>query len=86
MRQTRPQSPSARQLQQKSARDEYETSGGSFSFSREGADRQLAKEQAQKEFDQMVEAERRGYGSGIGAAKGGESGGGESSWGRRRGS
>lgn len=84
MRQTRPQSPSARQLQQKSARDEYETSSDSFSFSREGADRQLAKEQAQKEFDQMVEAERRGYGSGIGATKGGESGGGESSWGRRR--
>lgn len=60
MRPLRSQSASARQLQQKSARDEHETDGDSFSFSKEGQDSQLAKEQAQKEFDRMVEEERRG--------------------------
>ena len=83
MRQSLPQSASARQLQQKSARDEYETSGNSFSFSQEGQERQLAKEQAQREFDRMVEAERRGE---EGGAERGGGAGGESAWEKRRGS
>ena len=82
----RSQTSSARQLQQKSARDEYETSGDSFSFSKEGEQRQLAKEQAQKEFDRMVEAERRGEGGGDIGGGGSASGGTGGSWGRRRGS
>lgn len=57
------------------ARDEYETSADSFSFSKDAEERQLAKEQAQKEFDRMVEAERKGAGGG----------GGEGYWARRRG-
>ena len=87
MRQSRPQSASARQLQQRSAKDEYETSGNSFSFSKEGSERQLAKEQAQREFDRMLEAERRGEEGGAGAGAGAGGGGaGESAWARRRGS
>lgn len=82
----RPQSASARQLQQKSARDGYETGGDSFTFSNEVQERQLAKEQAQREFDRMLEAERRGEEGGAGGAGGGGGGGGgESAWSRRRG-
>lgn len=81
MRQSRPQSASARQLQQRSAKDEYETSGDSFSFSKEGSERQLAKEQAQREFDRMLEAERRGEEGGADGAGAVE----KSAWARRRG-
>ena len=40
-----------------------ESSGDSFSFSKSDADRQYAKEQAQKEFDDMLDRERRQSGS-----------------------
>ena len=55
-------------------RDEYETSADSFSFSTSERDRQLAKEQAQKDFDRMLEEERKGV----------EDGGAAGAWGRRR--
>ena len=58
--------------------DEYETSADSFSFSNNERERQLAKEQAQKEFDKMLEEERKGV-SGSGAVGSG------GAWGRRRG-
>ena len=71
------QGPKARELQQKGARDEYESRGDSFSFSRTDEDKQLAKEQAQRDFDQMLEDERKG-------SAGGEGGGGGGTWERRR--
>ena len=74
------QSSSSKQLQQKSARDEYETRGDSFSFSSSEEEKQLAKEQAQKEFDKMLDEERKGVDN-AGHSGGGSSG----AWGRRRG-
>jgi hypothetical protein len=52
----------------------------SFSFSKSDEERQLAKESAQRDFDRMVEAERKGVG-GIGSGRGNEGGG--SAWGGR---
>ena len=72
-----------------------ETKGDSFSFSRSDEERQLAKQQAQREFDAMLEKERKDsgsadYGRGMQAAQGGSEesgiGGGGSAWERRRGS
>lgn len=51
----------------------------SFSFSKSDEERQLAKESAQKDFDRMVEAERKGV---AGSGSGGGSGEG-SAWGGR---
>jgi hypothetical protein len=74
-----------------------EDSGGdSFSFSGSDSEKQYAKQQAQREFDEMLERERRESGSGeyargMEAAQTGQespSGGGSSpggAWGRRRG-
>lgn len=75
----RAQSPRSRQLQQKSAKDEYGSSADRSSFGTQDQDRQLAKGQAQKEFDRMVEAER-----GEGGRDGGTAGGSGSAWGQRR--
>jgi hypothetical protein len=81
-------SPPSRQSSQDSGRgrsapngvkDEYETSADSFSFSSDERDRQLAKEQAQKDFDKMLDEERKGV-EGVGA------GGAGGAWSRRRGS
>ncbi|KAI1624472.1 hypothetical protein EDD37DRAFT_413463 [Exophiala viscosa] len=44
-------------------RGEEQASGDSFSFSKTDTDRQLAKDQAQKEFDAMLDKERRLSGS-----------------------
>jgi hypothetical protein len=59
-------------------KDESQTSVDSFSFSSGERDRQLAKEQAQKDFDRMLDEERKGV-EGTGA------GGGRGAWSRRRG-
>jgi len=45
------------------------TTGDSFSFSKSDEDRQLAKSQAQSEFDRMVEREREGRDTGEGGGK-----------------
>ncbi|KAL6244211.1 hypothetical protein RBB50_009081 [Rhinocladiella similis] len=66
--------------------------GDGFSFSNTEADRQLAREQAQKEFDAMLDKERRASGSdeydrGMRAVQSGEEGAGTSgmsAWERRR--
>jgi len=71
------QGPTARQLQQKSAMAEYEPKGDSFSFSSTDEEKKLAKEQAQKEFDEMVERERKGTANDEDAVGGG-------AWRRRR--
>jgi hypothetical protein len=86
---TRPQSASARHLQQKSTGDEYAPgsadNNNSFSFSSDdGQDRQESKEQAQREFDRMLEAERRGEDGGGDGAAAAAGGGGESAWSKRR--
>lgn len=62
-----------------------QSSADSFSFSKNDEERQLAKEQAQRDFDRMVEAERKGVGGdGYGARGGGAAGGGGGSvWGGR---
>jgi hypothetical protein len=83
----RAMSPSGRQSSQASrrgqtapngAKDEYETNADSFSFSSGDRDRQLAKEQAQKDFDKMLDEERKGVeGGGITGAGG--------AWSKRRG-
>lgn len=52
-------------------RDPNETKADSFSFSKSEEERALAKEQAQREFDAMIEAERRLDGSGSGNEGGG---------------
>lgn len=72
----------------------FENKGDSFSFSRSDEERQLARSQAQKEFDAMLERERKeggseGYMNSSFAAESGaenpqQAGG--SAWGRRRGS
>ncbi|KAL9619982.1 MAG: hypothetical protein Q9160_005451 [Pyrenula sp. 1 TL-2023] len=46
------------------SRDPNETKADSFSFSGSERERVMAKEQAQREFDEMVERERRGEGGG----------------------
>jgi hypothetical protein len=61
------------------AQDPYETSGDSFSFSSSDQEKQLAKEQAQRDFDRMLEEERRGV-AGDGMSGSGNSG----AWERRR--
>jgi len=66
-----------RQTARKEVKDGYETTADSFSFSSSERDKQLAKEQAQKEFDKMLEEERKGVDGGA-AGFGG-------AWGRRRG-
>lgn len=60
--------------------DSSETRGDSFSFSKSSEERALAKEQAQKEFDAMVEAERTG---GDIQTASGQSGSRPGLWGRR---
>lgn len=69
----------------------YDTKGDSFSFSKDDADRQLAKEQAQREFDAMLERERQEAGSndyarGMRATEAGQESANktESAWPRRR--
>ncbi len=74
----RPQGPIAKQMQQDGARDEYQTSADSFSFSSRDEEKQLAKEQAQREFDKMLEEERKGVDGGAASGNGG-------AWSRRRG-
>lgn len=60
------------------SKDAYDTNADSFSFSGSERDRQLAKEQAQKDFDRMLEDERRGAeGSAVTRDEG--------AWSRRRG-
>lgn len=61
-RQGSPQSQSEQSLwgSRSGGQDLNETKGDSFSFSRSDEERALAKEQAQREFDAMVEAERKG--------------------------
>jgi hypothetical protein len=61
----------------KEVKDSYETTADSFSFTSGERDKQLAKEQAQKDFDKMLEEERKGVDGGA-AGFGG-------AWGRRRG-
>jgi hypothetical protein len=61
----------------KEVKDSYETTADSFSFSSSEREKQLAKEQAQKDFDKMLEEERKGVDGGA-AGFGG-------AWGRRRG-
>ena len=61
----------------KEAKNSYETTADSFSFSSGEREKQLAKEQAQKDFDKMLEEERKGVDGGA-AGFGG-------AWGRRRG-
>ena len=79
----RQQQPKTQELPQRGARDEYETRADSFSFSSSDEEKQLAKEQAQREFDRMLDQERRGQGSDeIRSGSGG--GGGGSAWERRR--
>jgi hypothetical protein len=75
----RPASPGSRawQTARKEVKDSYETTADSFSFSSGERDKQLAKEQAQKDFDKMLEEERKGVDDGA-AGFGGV-------WGRRRG-
>ncbi|KIW11854.1 hypothetical protein PV08_09127 [Exophiala spinifera] len=72
---------------------EQREGGDGFSFSNSEADRQLAREQAQKEFDAMLDKERRASGSdeydrGMRAVQSGEEGAaatsGMSAWERRR--
>ena len=84
----RTQSASARHLQQKSTSDEYapgsaeSNNDNSFSFNNDDSqERQWTKEQAQRDFDHMLEAERRGEDGGAAAAG---AGGGESAWSKRR--
>ncbi|KAI9703788.1 MAG: hypothetical protein M1836_007558 [Candelina mexicana] len=48
---------------------EGSTSGDSFAFSETDSDRQLAKHEAQKEFDERVERERRGGDFGVGRGR-----------------
>ena len=52
------------------SQDENETTGDSFSFSKSTEEKELAKEQAQREFDSMVEAERRGQDGNKGGGSG----------------
>ena len=58
-----------------------QSSADSFSFSKSEEERQLAKEQAQRDFDRMVEGERKGVGGseGAGASAGGSAWGGRTS-------
>jgi hypothetical protein len=65
------------QTAQKEVRDSHETTADSFSFSSSERDKHLAKEQAQKEFDKMLEEERKGVDGGAAGFRG--------AWGRRRG-
>jgi hypothetical protein len=51
-----------------------QSSADSFSFSKSDEERQLAKEQAQRDFDRMVEAERKGQGGDGFSSKGGGGG------------
>lgn len=60
------------------SKDAFDTSADSFSFSASERDRQLAKEQAQKDFDKMVDEERKGAEGNAVARDGG-------AWSRRRG-
>jgi hypothetical protein len=64
----RPQRPAPDRSAQQPGQD-----GESFSFSSREEEKQLAKEQAQKEFDRMVERERRGD-EGAGGSTGGRGG------------
>ena len=66
----------ARAVRQQPAASGAENSGDSFSFSKSDEERSLAKERAQRDFDNMVEKERMGEGS---DAATGNAGG---SWGR----
>ena len=68
------------------------TSAESFSFSNSDEERVVAKQQAQREFDEMLERERRegemgggGGGGGMGDDERRDGGGSGSAWGRRRG-
>lgn len=73
---------------------DFETRGDSFSFSNSDEDRALAKEQAQREFNEMLERERRESGSGDyeggsfaaenGMEDAGQGKGSGSAWDRRR--
>ena len=93
---SQPSSPSSSQQDRGSFRTSSDRSGGtsaeSFSFSSSDEERVLAKQQAQREFDEMLERERREGETGGGAGGGGgieddERGGGSgsgSAWGRRR--
>lgn len=70
----------------------YDAKADSFSFSKSEEDRQLAKEQAQKEFDAMLDRERQESGSadysrGMQATEAGQESANrtESAWSRRRG-
>ena len=75
-----PQDPRTGQTTSRDGRDDYESekSANSFSFSKSERDRQLSKEQAQKEFDRMLDEERKGI---DGTSSGTESGG---AWNKRR--
>lgn len=77
------QGPATRQLQQRGAKDQYETSADSFSFSSSEEEKQLAKEQAQKDFDRMLDEERKGIGGGGGGDEF-VSEDGRGAWGRKR--
>ena len=72
-----------RQRPQAGTDTDYGNREESFSFSKNEEDKALAKEQAQKEFDQLLEQERRGIDGGRDRASDAETDG--SSWGRRRG-
>jgi len=87
--------PAARDLQQREEEHRIQTQGSSFNYESGEVEKQLAKEMAQREFDEMLERERhgsrdRGVGEtgrafgrqGDGNWEGG--GGGESAWERRR--
>jgi hypothetical protein len=93
--QNRSQTQAQRQLppSRVQTRDQNATSAESFSFSSSDEDKQLAKQQAQKEFDEMLERERKesgsgDYASGMYAAQQGRENpngsGSESAWERRR--
>ena len=72
------QSPRTGQTVPSGGRDESETNADSFSFPQSERDRQIAKEQAQKDFDRMLDEERKGLDGGNVAGGGG-------GWSRRRG-
>ena len=74
----RPQGPTTKQMQQDGTRDEHQTSADSFSFSSRDEEKQLAKELAQREFDKMLEEERKGADAVAASGNGG-------AWARRRG-
>jgi hypothetical protein len=86
--------PAAHDLQQREEEHRIQTQGGSFNYDSGEAEKQLAKEMAQREFDEMMERERRGSrdrgvgetGRGFGGQGDGNWGGGEgeSAWERRR--